>query len=81
MDMRFYWIRNCVKQGHYNVYWKPGKFNKADYVTKITHLPNILKNGQHIFINPTIQYPYCEGVLIILIMINVSANDVSPIIS
>ena len=34
MDMRFYWICDRVKQGHYNVYWKPGKINKADYVTK-----------------------------------------------
>ena len=37
MDMHFYWIRDRVKQGHYNVYWKHGNFNKADYVTK--HYP------------------------------------------
>ena len=34
MDKRFYWTRDRVKQGHYNVYLQPGKFNKSDYNTK-----------------------------------------------
>jgi hypothetical protein len=34
MDMRFYWLRDRVRQGQFIVYWKPGKTNKADYFTK-----------------------------------------------
>ena len=34
MDMRFYWVRDCVHQEHFHIYWKPGKYNKADYFTK-----------------------------------------------
>ena len=34
MDMRFYWIRDRVRQGQFYVFWKPGKVNKADYFTK-----------------------------------------------
>jgi hypothetical protein len=34
MDMRFYWIKDTVKQGQFNVYWGPGFPNLADYFTK-----------------------------------------------
>jgi hypothetical protein len=34
MDMRFYWIKDRVKQGQFNVYWGPGFQNLADYFTK-----------------------------------------------
>ncbi len=34
VDMRFYWIRDRVRQGQYHVYWRPGKQNKADYFSK-----------------------------------------------
>jgi hypothetical protein len=34
MDMRFYWIKNRVKQGQFDVYWGPGYQNLADYFTK-----------------------------------------------
>jgi predicted transposase YdaD len=34
IDMRFYWIRDRVKQGQFLVYWKPGATNRADYFTK-----------------------------------------------
>ena len=34
MDMRFYWIRDRVRQGQFLVYWKRGKTNQADYFTK-----------------------------------------------
>jgi hypothetical protein len=30
MDMRFYWIKDRVKQGQFNVYWGPGYQNLAD---------------------------------------------------
>jgi hypothetical protein len=34
MDMLFYWIKDRVKQGEFNVYWGPGYHNLADYFTK-----------------------------------------------
>ena len=34
IDMRFYWLRDRVKQGQFDVYWEPGQHNLADYVTK-----------------------------------------------
>jgi predicted transposase YdaD len=34
IDMRFYWVRDRVKQGHFHIYWGPGQFNLADYYTK-----------------------------------------------
>jgi hypothetical protein len=34
MDMRFYWIKDRVKHGQFNVYWGPGFQNLADYFTK-----------------------------------------------
>ena len=33
-DMCFYWIRDQIQQGHFLVYWRPGKQNKADYFSK-----------------------------------------------
>jgi hypothetical protein len=34
MDMRFYRIKDRVKQGQFNVYWGPGFQKLADYFTK-----------------------------------------------
>ncbi len=34
MDMRFYWVRDRVRQNHFLVYWKPGRENLGDYFTK-----------------------------------------------
>jgi hypothetical protein len=34
MDMRFYWIRDRVRQNQYRVYWRRGSTNRADYFTK-----------------------------------------------
>ncbi|GAX14227.1 hypothetical protein FisN_1Hu418 [Fistulifera solaris] len=34
MDMRFYWIRDRVRQGQFHIYWQRGETNKADYFTK-----------------------------------------------
>jgi hypothetical protein len=34
MYMRFYCIKDRVKQGQFNVYWSPGFQNLADYFTK-----------------------------------------------
>jgi hypothetical protein len=34
IDMRFYWIRDRIQQGHFLVYWRPGSENDADYFSK-----------------------------------------------
>jgi hypothetical protein len=34
MDIRFYWVKDRVKQGQFNVYWGPGFQDLADYFTK-----------------------------------------------
>ena len=34
IDMRFYWLRDRVEQGQFNIYWAPGTTNLADYFTK-----------------------------------------------
>jgi hypothetical protein len=34
IDVRFYWVRDRVRQGKFNIYWQPGKVNLADYYTK-----------------------------------------------
>jgi hypothetical protein len=52
MDMRFYWIKERVKQGQFNVYWGPagpGYQSLADYFTK-HHLPAHHKRMRGIYI-------------------------------
>ena len=34
IDMRFYWIKDRIKLGHFHVFWRPGTENLADYWTK-----------------------------------------------
>ena len=36
IDMRYFWIRDRIKQNQYSIHWGPGKDNHADYFTK-TH--------------------------------------------
>jgi hypothetical protein len=52
MDMRFYWIKDRVKQGQFNVYWGPGYQNMADYFTK-HHSPAHHKQMREIYIRTT----------------------------
>ena len=68
MDMRFYWIKDRVRQGQFSVHWSPGANNKADYYT--THD----QPAHHIQMRPTYlqtalqatvsSQADCEGVLI-----------------
>jgi hypothetical protein len=39
IDMRFYWIRDRVRQGQFFIYWRKGSINLADYFTK-HHAPS-----------------------------------------
>ena len=66
MDMRFYWVRDRVKQKQFYVYWKPGKTNYGDYFTKHHPTPHhrvmrpiYIHEGNH-------SINHCEGVLISL---------------
>jgi hypothetical protein len=34
IDMRFYWVRDRKQQGHFDIMWRPGKTNLADYYSK-----------------------------------------------
>ena len=34
IEMRLYWLRNRVRQGHYIVYWEIRKYSLANYFTK-----------------------------------------------
>ena len=34
MEMRFFWVTDQVKHGHFDVQWHPGQENLADYFTK-----------------------------------------------
>jgi len=34
IDMHFYWIRDCIRQGQFQFFWKKGILNKADYFMK-----------------------------------------------
>jgi hypothetical protein len=34
IDMRFYWIRDRIKQGQFIIHWRKGTNNLADYFTK-----------------------------------------------
>jgi hypothetical protein len=50
MDMRFYWIKDRVKQGQFLVYWGPGFQNLADYFKK-HHSPAHHKRIRDIYIH------------------------------
>jgi hypothetical protein len=55
IDMRFYWIRDRVRQGQFHVYWRRGRFNQADYYTK--HHPashhQLLRSSYLLPVTPT----------------------------
>jgi hypothetical protein len=50
MDMRFYWMKDRVKQGQSNVCWGPGFQNLVDYFTK-HHSPAHHKRMRDVYIH------------------------------
>jgi hypothetical protein len=50
MDMRFYWIKDRVKQDQFNVYWGPGFQNLEDYFTE-HHSPAHHKRIRDVYIH------------------------------
>jgi len=33
-DMKYHWVKDRVEQKQFNLFWAPGRFNSADYVSK-----------------------------------------------
>lgn len=48
IDMRFYWIRDRVKQGQFIIIWRKGATNLADYFTK-HHSPTHHKEMRQVY--------------------------------
>ncbi|KAI2490112.1 Reverse transcriptase (RNA-dependent DNA polymerase) [Fragilaria crotonensis] len=46
IDMRFYWIRDRVRQGQFQIYWSKGTTNRADYFFQT---PSSLASSGHPF--------------------------------
>ena len=34
INMRFYWVRDIIRQNHFHIFWEEEKKNLVDYVTK-----------------------------------------------
>jgi hypothetical protein len=50
MDIRFYWVKDRVKQGQFHVYWGPGYQYLGEYFTK-HHSPAHHKKMREIYIH------------------------------
>ena len=62
VDMRFYWIRDRVRQGQFQVYWSKGQTNRADYFSKhhpASHHRAIRSTYLYSPTNPTKNYFEC----------------------
>jgi hypothetical protein len=51
IDMRFYWVRDRIRQGQFHIHWKPGKVNLADYYTK-HHSAAHHQQVRHLYLHP-----------------------------
>ena len=49
IDMRYYWVRDCIGQKQFKLIWNPGIENLADYFTK-HHSPAHQKRMQQIYL-------------------------------
>ncbi|KAI2493168.1 Reverse transcriptase (RNA-dependent DNA polymerase) [Fragilaria crotonensis] len=62
VDMRFYWIRDRVRQGQFQIYWRKGNTNRADYFSKhhpASHHQAIRSTYLYSATNPTKNYFDC----------------------
>ena len=50
MGKRFYWLQDRVEQGKFRVFWAPGKYNLADYLTKYHSFCNTQKTETNLHI-------------------------------
>jgi hypothetical protein len=51
IDMRFYWVRDRVRQGQFHIHWKPEKVNLANYYTK-HHSAAHHQQVRHLYLHP-----------------------------
>ena len=58
IDMRFHWIRDRIKQGHFRIFWKRGVDNLADYFTK-EHPVRHCRNMRQFFVTDPVTVPHC----------------------
>ena len=71
IDMRFYWVRDRVRQNQFKIYWKRGQDNYADYYTK-HHPPSHHQKMRPLYLHQesanalmeSSMLAHCEGVLI-----------------
>ena len=59
IDMRFYWVKDRVKQGQFHIFWMPGDTNLADYWTK--HHPPAHHRAMRPIIHNNGHYYFQEG--------------------
>jgi hypothetical protein len=50
MDMRYHWLAGRVRQKQFDIYWRPGRENLADYHTK-HHSAQHHKDMRHLILN------------------------------
>jgi len=63
VDMRFYWIRDRVRQGQFQIYWQKGETNKADYFTKHHSQQHHQDMRSLYFHKPNTNHNYCACLL------------------
>jgi hypothetical protein len=49
IDMRFHWIRDRIKQGHFTIKWQAGTTNLADFFTKL-HPPKYHRETRRLYV-------------------------------
>ena len=75
IDMRFYWVKDRVKQKQFLIYWRKGVDNDADYFTK-HHPPSHHRKHRSRFLHTSIDSDETEGnVQIIIEQTRDSSND------
>ena len=57
VDMRYFWIRDRVKQKQYTIHWGPGSSNIADYFTKTHPIKTYLDKRSTFIVQPAPSKP------------------------
>ena len=58
MDMRFYWLRDRIRQKQFHAFWRRGTDNYADYPTKHHHTKNHINVRPYYVSNAVIKKNY-----------------------
>ena len=53
--MRFFWVKDLIRQSEFYLYWIPGKDNRADYFTK-NHSPYRHKEIRSLYLYNSLQH-------------------------